>query len=379
MPKFRLHKIAAIAVLVATTAWVATGKFSSVGSASEEAQTVAERPENKPAEAQVVIVASAPQVDHSRTIRISGRTAADKRSELALRASGIVAELPVSKGDLLSTGDLILRLETEGKESAVESARQVLAQREAEAEAADRLAKSGNLARLQLDGARSALATARSQLEAAEADLARITVSAPFAGIIDRVDVELGASVQQGQEIATLIKLDPVIAVGEVSENNLGSVDVGDAADVRLVNGSTVKGTVRFVSREASQQTRTFRVEVAIPNPDRKIPAGMTAEISIHAEPVQAVALPRSVVTLNRHGELGVRAVDRDSKVIFYPIDLLDDTPRALFLAGIPADANIIVSGQDLVTEGDVVKPEPADKKLIEQWADVLASEMTGR
>lgn len=379
MPKIRLHKIAAIAVLVATTAWVATGEFSSVGSASEDAQTVAERPENKPAEAQVVIVASAPQVDHSRTIRISGRTAADKRSALALRASGIVAELPVSKGDLLSTGDLILRLETEGKESAVESARQVLAQREAEAEAADRLAKSGNLARLQLDGARSALATARSQLEAAEADLARITVSAPFAGIIDKVDVELGASVQQGQEIATLIKLDPVIAVGEVSENNLGSVDVGDAADVRLVNGSTVRGTVRFVSREASEQTRTFRVEVAIPNPDRKIPAGMTAEISIHAEPVQAVALPRSVVTLNRHGELGVRAVDADSKVIFYPIDLLDDTPRALFLAGIPADANIIVSGQDLVTEGDVVKPEPADRKLIEQWADVLASEMTGR
>ncbi len=183
----------------------------------------------------------------------------------------------------------------------------------------------------------------------------------------------------QGQEVATLIKLDPVIAVGEVSEHDLGSVDVGDGAEVRLVNGSSVRGEVRFVSREASEQTRTFRIEVAVPNPNGDIPAGMTAEINIHAEPVEAVALPRSVVTLNEDGELGVRAVNDDSKVVFYPIDLVDDTPRALFLAGIPADARVIVSGQDLVTEGDAVKTEVADQKLIRELAGVLASEMTSR
>ncbi|WP_295811889.1 efflux RND transporter periplasmic adaptor subunit [uncultured Nitratireductor sp.] len=379
MPKIRLHKLAAIAVLVATTAWIATGEFSSVGSASEEAQTVAQRPENKQAEAQTVTVATPPRIDHSRTIHVSGKTAADKRSALALRAGGVVAELPVSKGDRVEAGDLVLRLETEGKEAAVETARQVLAQRQAESEAADRLAKSGNLARLQLDSARSALATARSQLEAAEADLARVTVRAPFKGIIDKVDVELGSSAMQAQEVATLIKLDPVVAVGEVSEHDLGAVDTGDEAEVRLVNGSTVKGKVRFVSREASEQTRTFRVEVAIPNPEGNIPAGMTAEISIHAEPVEAVALPRSVVTLNEDGELGVRAVNGDSEVVFFPIDLVDDTPRALFLAGIPADARVIVSGQDLVTEGDAVKAEMADQKLIQELAGVLASEMTSR
>ncbi|EKF18979.1 efflux RND transporter periplasmic adaptor subunit [Nitratireductor pacificus] len=376
MPKIRFHKIAAIAVLVATAAWIATGEFSSVGSASEEAQTIADRPENAPAAAQVVVVATPPRMDHSRTIRISGLTSADKRTALASRSGGIITELPVSKGQRVRSGDLILRLETEGKEAAVETARQVLAQREAESEAANRLAKTGNLARLQLDSARSALATARSQLEAAEAELARITVIAPFDGVIDRVDVELGSSIAQGAEVATLLKLDPVIAVGEVSEHDLASVDPDDQADVRLVNGQTVNGKVRFVSREASEQTRTFRVEVAIPNPDGAIPAGMTAEIDIHAEPVEAVALPRSVVTLNQDGELGVRAVDAESKVVFYPIDLVDDTPKALYLAGIPADARIIVSGQDLVAEGDAVTAQPADEKLIQELAKTLASDL---
>lgn len=376
MPKIRFHKIAAIAVLVVTAAWIATGKFSSVGSASEEAQTVAEKPENAPTAAQVVIVATPPRMDHSRTIRVSGLTSADKRTALASRSAGIITELPVSKGQRVKSGDLILRLETEGKEAAVETARQVLAQREAESEAANRLAKSGNLARLQLDSARSALATARSQLEMAEAELARITVRAPFDGVIDKVDVELGSSIAQGAEVAVLLKLDPVIAVGEVSEHDLASVDPGDAADVRLVSGQTVSGKVRFVSREASEQTRTFRVEVAIANPDGAIPAGMTAEIDIHAEPVEAVALPRSVVTLNQDGELGVRAVDAESKVVFYPIDLVDDTPHALYLAGIPANASVIVSGQDLVTEGDAVKAQPADEKLIRELAKTLAADL---
>ncbi|EKF42042.1 RND family efflux transporter MFP subunit [Nitratireductor indicus C115] len=376
MPKLRFHKIAAVAVLVVTAAWIATGEFASVGSANEEAQTIAERPENGRTEAQVVIVAKPPRIDHSRTIRVSGLTSADKRTALAARSGGIIDDLPVTKGQHVKAGDLILRLESEGKEAAVETARQVLAQREAETEAANRLTKTGNLARLQLDSARSALATARSQLELAEAELARITVRAPFDGVIDKVDVELGAAIMQGAEVATLLKLDPMIAVGEVSETDLGTVNTGDEADVRLVSGKTVSGKVRFVSREASETTRTFRIEVAIPNADGAIPAGMTAEIDIRAEPLEAVALPRSVVTLSEDGELGVRAVDSDKKVVFYPIDLIDDTPRALYLAGIPADAQIIVSGQDLVTEGDVVKPQQADEKMIRELAGMLASEM---
>lgn len=375
MPKFRFHKVAAIAVLIATAAWIATGEFSAVGSASEEATTVAERTQDTQAHVQTVTVATPPRVSHARVINVAGKTAADKRSLLAARIGGIVEELPFEKGQKVARGDVVLRLESEGREAAVAMAEQVLAQRKAEAEAAERLADSGNLARLQLDNARSALATAQSNLETAQAELSRITLRAPFDGILDTREVELGSSIAQGAEVATLVKLDPIIATGEVSENHLGTVNVGDSAEVRLVNGETVTGEVRYVSREASPGTRTFRVEVAIPNPDNAIPAGMTAEIAISAEPVETVALPRSVVTLNTDGELGVRGVNADNKVVFYPIDLVDDTPRALYLAGIPAEAHIIVAGQDLVTAGDTVEPHPADRQLMQELAGVMKQE----
>ncbi|WP_163265377.1 efflux RND transporter periplasmic adaptor subunit [Chelativorans alearense] len=371
MPKIKFHKVAAVVVLVATAAWIATGKFSSVGSASQEAEAArtAEAETERPTVLKTVQVAVPPRLEHARTIRISGQTEADKQSVLAARAAGIVEELPFSEGAVVKEGDLVLRLETEGKRAAVESARQTLVQREAEAAAAERLAQSGNIATLRLDEARSALANARSALETAEADLDRVTVRAPFSGVIDQVHTEEGSSLMQGAEAVTLLKLDPILAVGEVSERNLGNIQTGDEAEVRLVNGETLRGTIRHMRRAASPQTRTYRIEVAIDNPDGRIPAGMTAEINILAQRVETVALPRSVVTLNANGELGVRAVDPAGKVDFYPIDIVDDTPQALYLAGIPSDARIIVAGQDLVTDGETVNAEEVDESTLRSLA----------
>ena len=95
-----------------------------------------------------------------------------------------------------------------------------------------------------------------------------------------------------------------------------------------------------------------------------------------HYEQDDMSVLPRSVVTLSAAGDLGVRAIDGDNKVVFYPIDLVDDTPRGLVLAGIPADARIIVAGQELVTEGDVVDPKEADRATIEKLVGNLADGM---
>lgn len=375
MPKIKLHKVAAIAVLVATGAWVATGEFTSVGSAADEAaQRPAERAGQPDAPLRTVGVVNPPRILHSRAIRLSGSTDADKRAVLATRAAGIVEELPVGQGDAVRRGDLIAKLQDEGKEAAVETARTLLAQREAEAAAARRLAERGSIPKLQLDGAQSALAAARAQFDAAVADVERNVVRAPFDGTIDKVDAELGGALAAGAPVATILSLDPILARGEVSERDLGHVKPGDKARVRLVSGEEAEGTIRYISRDATPATRTFRVEVAVPNADGRIPSGMTAEVTLLAEPVEATVLPRSVVTLSNDGDLGIRAVDGADKVVFYPIDLVDDMQGGLVLGGIPADVRIIVAGQELISDGDTVNPVAADAGTVER----LVGEATG-
>ena len=383
MPKIRFHKLAAIVVLIGFAAWMGTGEFSSVGSVAANKAKAAEVEQGKAPDAskpktaeaepktplRTVAVVTPPRKTYARAIRISGLTEADKRAVLATRVAGVIDKLPVKQGDHVKTGDLVLMLAAEEKISMVDNAKQLVAQRQAELDASLRLMKSGNLPKLQLDTARSNLTLAQSQLDTAQAELDRNEVKAPFDGVIDRVPVELGSSVMQGGEVATILKLDPVIARGEISERDLGYLKLGDKANVRLVSGQTVQGTVRYISRDASSATRTFRIEVAIPNGDGSVPAGMTAEITLRAAPTDAVILPRSVATLNKKGELGIRAVDKDGKVTFHPIDLVDDTPTGLVLAGIPADARVIVAGQDLVTEGDQVKAVAADPAMVKRLA----------
>lgn len=374
MPKIKLHKLAAVAVLIATAAWVASGKFSSVGSAANESAAATPAPQQQEAPPlRTVAVLNAPRIQHSRAILISGYTDADKRAVLATRAAGVIAELPVRLGSEVKRGDVIVRLEAEGKQAAVETARQVLAQREAEAEAARKLVAQGSIPRLQLDNVLSALATARSQMEAAQADLDRNVVRAPFDGVIDKVDVELGSAVQLGTPVATILNLDPILARGEVSERDLGSVKAGDRAEARLVNGMQVVGELRHVSRDATAATRTYRVEIAIPNADHAVPAGMTTEITLRTAPVTATLLPRSVVTLGAEGDLGIRTVDSDNKVVFFPIDLVDDTPRGLVLGGIPENVRIIVAGQEMISEGDVVNAVEADAETVRRLAREVA------
>jgi multidrug efflux system membrane fusion protein len=377
MPKIRFHKVAAVLVLAGFAAWIATGEFSEVGSAQQQESPGQPTPpvveEPKPV-LRTVAVVTPPRIKHARAIHVAGQTAPNQRAVIATRVGGIIGELPVKQGDKVRAGDLVLKLNAEEKVAAVDTAKALLAQRQAEWEAAERLAKSGNIPPLQVETAKAALAAAKSQLQAAEAELERVEVRAPFDGWIDQVNVELGASVMQGAQVATIINLNPILAKGEVSERDLRYIKVGDAADVQLVDGSAIKGTLRYVSRDATAATRTFRVEVAIDNPETAIPAGMTAEIVLRAAPTDAVVLPRSVVTLSASGDLGIRAVDPANKVVFFPIDLVDDTPNGLVLAGIPADARIIVAGQDLVTEGDVVNPVEADEATIKK----LISEVTG-
>ncbi len=378
MARIRFHKVASIVVLAAAAGWILTGEFSFVGSAASEEAKPEAAPVAQAGEKalRVVSAVAVPIIDHRLTIRVSGQTEADKRAELAARASGTITTLPFRQGERVKAGDVILAMDSEEKKIAVDAAAQLVSLRQAQADATQKLANTGNVAKLQLDASRSDLQAAQSQYEAAKAELERTQVIAPFDGIIDRINVQNGASIQLGSPVATLLALDPIVATGEISERNLSAIKIGSPANIRLVNGDTATGTVRYISREATTATRTYRVEVAVANPDAAIPAGMTAEIDLMSDPVKAIKLPRSAVTLNLDGALGVRTVDKDNKVVFLPVDLIDDATDAIILTGVTEGTKIIISGQDFVTDGEtvtVVAPDPATlKKLAAQFSGAI-------
>lgn len=354
MPKF--HRIAAFCVTIAAGAWIATGEFSSVGSAQEaEAGEAAAAPPVEPVLVRTVAAVEPVFVDHARTIRLAGITAADKHTTLAARAEGVISSLAMTKGAAVEAGALVMTLEGPETQAQANIAEIALAQRERELERAEKLFAGGNTPEIEVMNARSARDAAAAELVRARAAVDRLELRAPFAGIVDTVDVEVGEWVQTGATVATILSLDPILVNVEISERDLASVSVGSMARVRLANGAELEGTIRLIAREATAETRTFPVEIALRNPELALSSGMTAEVELKAAPVKAVVVPRSIITLADDGALGVRIVGADNVAQFAAVTVIDDTPEGLVVMGIPEGVRVVVAGQDLVRNGDTV------------------------
>ncbi|MEO0667105.1 MAG: efflux RND transporter periplasmic adaptor subunit [Pseudomonadota bacterium] len=229
----------------------------------------------------------------------------------------------------------------------------------AAAEASVEAARAGvTAAQSGIQSADASIESALAAVASAEKELERLDIHAPFAGLLESDTAELGSLLQPGSLCATIIQLDPIKLVAFVPETEVNRVEVGAQAGARLAaGGQEVTGMVTFLSRAADETTRTFRVEIEVPNPDLTIRDGQTADIAISAAGAKAHLLPPSALTLNTEGQIGLRSVDEAGLVAFNPVTVLRDTAQGVWLTGLPDQVNVIVVGQEFVTAGVTVAP----------------------
>ena len=347
----------AVGLVLGAAAWIGSGHFGDKAPKAQEASKT-EKVEKR------FRVSVAPAVVEERVQRlsVSGRTEADRRTNVTARTNGIVTELRVRRGSAVREGDVIAVLSDEAREANVQQALARLDQRRKEFDARRALVEQGNLPRLNLAQFEADLKGAEAALASAEAERDRGLVVAPLNGVVNDLPVELGQALQPGAPIAEVIAREPMLAVVEVSERRIGGVRVGDKADVRLANGRTAEGTVRFVSARATAQTRTYRIDIDIPNADGTIPDGITAEVGLRLAAVPATRVPRSALTFSSEGRLGVRLAGDGDKVVFAPVGLVEDETEFFWVSGLKNGDRIIVQGQDFVKEGQIVEAVPAPK-----------------
>ena len=212
--------------------------------------------------------------------------------------------------------------------------------------------------------ASSSVASAEAGIEAAAASVAsaereieRLEITAPFAGLLETDTAELGSLMQPGALCATIIQLDEIKLVGFVPELDVGKITVGAIAGARLTGGKEVQGRVSFLARSADELTRTFRVEVSVPNADLSISDGQTAEIIVASEGRTAHLIAQSTLTLDDDGVLGVRTIDDANTAVFMPVTLLRDTAEGVWVTDLPETIDIITVGQEFVIDGVRVVP----------------------
>jgi multidrug efflux system membrane fusion protein len=159
-----------------------------------------------------------------------------------------------------------------------------------------------------------------------------------------------------------VVALDPFLIVGRASEKDVGYITIGDTGWAKLTTGERVEGKVRFVAKSSDQATRTFRVELEVPNPNGAIRDGVTAEMHVAAATVEAHRISPAILSLDERGVMGVRIVDKDRRVRFVPVKIVADGTDGVWVSGLPHEVTIITVGQEYVTEGQEVIAVPEEK-----------------
>jgi len=351
----KASRLNAVGLVAAAGLWIASGHF--LPHESAESRAAVRSGEGEAKKLFRVAVVGTTVVPHSRKLIVAGRTEADKRVTLTARTGGILTELRIKRGSWVQKGEVIAVLSDEAREAQVAQAEAVVTQRRTELDAKRALILTGTLPRLQLVDLEAQLKAAEAALAAAEAEHDRGIVRAPWSGVVHDVAVEVGQAAfsMAGREIASLVALDPMLAVVEVAERQLAGIKVGAVAEVRLVTGERTSGKVRFVAKTASLTTRTYRVEIELPNADGSIPDGITAEVLVPLAPVLATRVPRSAVTFSSAGNLGLRVVDANDTVEFVPVGVIEDEQSLMWVTGLADRSRVIVQGQDFVREGQTV------------------------
>lgn len=356
--------IIAFTVALLATGWILSGQVNWAALTGAEPALRAAEPAGEapaapaPATVRVARIQAEP---YAERMILQGRTVADRSVTVRAETSGVVEDVLAERGQWVTGGTLLLRLEVEERDARLLEAQAMLREREIEYEAARSLNQRGFRADTQLAQAEAQLNSARAALRLAELELDNVRIRAPFDGIVADRHVELGDFVDIGDPLAEVMDLDPLRIVVQVAERYLGRIEVGDRGTAELVDGRTVDGVISYVGPAANEATRTFPVEMEVPNEDARVIEGLTAEVRLPVDEVQAHYLSPMVLTLADDGTIGVKTVSEDSRVVFRPVEILAGDDDGVWLGGLPDSVSVIMVGQEFVMDGQIVEPVPAE------------------
>ncbi len=179
---------------------------------------------------------------------------------------------------------------------------------------------------------------------------------APFDGEVSRRLADPGAFVKPGAAVASVVDRTTVRVTADVPENDFAIVAPQTAVKIQvLATGDELAGVVARRSPAANASTRTVHFEVDVADPQKKLPVGTTADVTIAVgQPVPATVLPATAAAI-RGEKATVFVLDggRAKKVV---VPLKGERVGTIYVDGsLAAGTRIVTEGRSLLADGDEV------------------------
>jgi multidrug efflux system membrane fusion protein len=293
----------------------------------------------------------------NKGIEAYGITEASKVVTLKAQTQGVVENILASDGAFLKMGAPILQISIENRMFDLARAQARIKQSVMDFNAAKALAQKSFQAAVQVSKMEADLRQAEADEHAIAIDIERTKIKAPFDGLFIKALLKPGEFVQPATPIGQFADLDPLYVTTFICEKEYHQINVGDQSEVWLSDGTQHPAEVSYKSPTSHNKTHTFEVRFTMNNPGHKIPAGLSAKAILPLKIDNVCSMPSAIITLNDEGDMGVKIVNASNQVEFVPVQILSHDVKGVLVVGVSPDMKVIVTGQDLVTQGQEVTP----------------------
>ena len=375
-----------------------------------ETQVSPEQPANAAPRVSAVAVANA-QIRQS--IRASGISEPKTIFTISAEIGGTITKVPVREGSAVEKGDVLVVIDTDTLPSRIAAAKAEIAAAEAALTTAktlaggtyeeERAAAMANLevatqrleigkklvaknfsapvdlaqlkanfetarmtlaridleknyrAQLDISQNEARFAGAKSSLVVLENQLAKSLIKAPISGWLETVNVDEGEQMTAGAVAATILNMDELSIIVAVPQTNIAQVDIGKPVSIDVAGIGRRMGKVSRIASISTSTTRTFDVEITVPNPDRMLRAGMTVEADIDVGYQPAFGMSPAHLSVASDGSLTAK-IDEAGVVRVKPVELVRSGVEQVFVSGLANGDRLLTFGQAFLKAGDPVR-----------------------
>ena len=227
-----------------------------------------------------------------------GSLRSPETTTVAADVSGIIVSLSAPEGRRIRAGSEIARLDDAETRAALRVAEARHRNARVALDRAKPLVADGVVPQQTLDDAEAEMATAEGLLEEAQTRLSKTRIVAPFGGLVGIQTAQVGQYVSSGDPIIQLTQLDPLELVFGVPEDRASDVEIGQRLSARVGRcGVDFTATVQALDAQIDPQARTLAVQARVPNSERKLIPGMSAQIRLPVgEARERIVVPREAL-----------------------------------------------------------------------------------
>ncbi len=322
----------------------------------------AQLPEGQAARVIPVTVQTVQLTDFTHYLEVSATIEPVQYAYVSAKAQGEVKRILVKEGDYVQKGQVLIELDDE-------LIRNNIAQLEVQLELADslyrkqkKLYEQGVASEVQYLQAKSQKESLEKNLQVLRTQLQYTKVTAPFAGVVDQINIKVGELAGPGARLIYLVNMDKMKAVANISENYLPNIHKGDPVELTfpIYPGLKVKTRISFIGNFIDPATRTFKVEAEFNNPGRKVKPNMTAQMRfVQFKEDKAIVIPTKILSKDVNGWY-VYVIGKNGDQTYankrYVTLGQTSTNQAVVVAGLKPGEQIIIDGYNLVRDGTPVK-----------------------